>query len=138
MAARPALGAPTSSARAPSNSMTQVGEAWIPSLCSIDPQLTPLGPPSEPSAFTSRFGARNSEMPREPGGAFGMRASTRWTTLSAMSWSPQVMKIFWPVMRQPPSPSGSARVVSAPRSEPACGSVRFIVPVHSPETIFGT
>ena len=25
-------------------------------------------------------------------------------------------------------------VVSAPRSEPACGSVRFIVAVHSPET----
>ena len=26
---------------------------------------------------------------------------------------------------------------SAPTSEPACGSVRFIVPVHSPVTIFG-
>ena len=29
-------------------------------------------------------------------GASGVRAMTRWTMLSAMSWSPQVMKIFWP------------------------------------------
>ena len=33
-----------------------------------------------------------------------------------------------------PSPSGTARVRTAARSEPACGSVRFIVPVHSPAT----
>ena len=32
--------------------------------------------------------------------------------------------------------AGTARVRRAPRSEPACGSVRFIVPVHSPETSF--
>ena len=31
----------------------------------------------------------------------------------------------------------TARVRSAPRSEPACGSVRFIVPVHSPEISLG-
>ena len=34
-----------------------------------------------------------------PGGASGRRASTRWTMFSATSCSPQVMKIFVPVMR---------------------------------------
>ena len=36
-----------------------------------------------------------------------------------------------------PSPARSALVVSAPTSEPACGSVRFMVPDHSPEISFG-
>ena len=57
--------------------------------------------------------------------------------LSARSCSPYVMKIFCPVIRHVPSSAGTAFVVSAPTSEPACGSVRFIVPVHSPVTIFG-
>ncbi len=39
------------------------------------------------------------EMPLVPGGASGVRASTRWMMFSAMSCSPKVMKIFWPVMR---------------------------------------
>ncbi len=53
---------------------------------------------------------------------------------SAMSWSPHVMKIFWPRIAQLPSSCGVAVVRMAPRSVPASGSVRFIVPVHSPET----
>ena len=40
-----------------------------------------------------------SEIPRVPSGASGRRARTKWMTFSVMSWSPQVMKIFWPVMR---------------------------------------
>ena len=55
--------------------------------------------------------------------------------LSAMSCSPKVMKIFGPVMRQVPSAAGTALVRSAPTSDPASGSVRFMVPVHSPVTI---
>ena len=47
------------------------------------------------------------------------------------------MKIFWPVIRHVPSPAGTALVVTAPTSDPACGSVRFIVADHSPEIIFG-
>ena len=47
------------------------------------------------------------------------------------------MKIFWPVIFHEPSPTGSAFEVSAPTSEPAWGSVRFMVPVHSPVSIFG-
>ena len=101
----------------PRNSMTQVGEAWMPSLCSIEPQAQRRWPrrasrPRSPAA-SARGTARCRAM---PGGASGRRASTRWTMLSAMSWSPQVMKIFWPVSRQPPSPSRLGRVVSAPRS----------------------
>ncbi len=46
------------------------------------------------------------------------------------------MKIFWPKTRYVPSACGSARERISARSEPACGSVRFIVPVHSPVTIF--
>ncbi len=38
-------------------------------------------------------------MPFTPGGASGKRASTRWTMFSAMSCSPQVMKILVPLMR---------------------------------------
>ena len=42
-----------------------------------------------------------------------------------------------PKMPVVPSPCGTARVRTAARSEPACGSVRFIVPVHSPVTMLG-
>ena len=68
--------------------ITQVGLAWMPSLCSRPAQTTSLRAPSEPSLLTRYFGTRNSEMPRVPGGASGRRASTRWTMLSVISWSP--------------------------------------------------
>ncbi len=77
------------------------------------------------------------EMPFVPGGASGTRARTRWTMLSTMSCSPKEMKIFVPEILHVPSSPGSALVRSAPTSEPASGSVRFIVPVHSPLTILG-
>ena len=51
---------------------------------------------------------------------------------SARSCSPKVMKIFWPNRRYVPSPCGTARVRTCARSEPACDSVRFIVPVQLP------
>ena len=38
-------------------------------------------------------------MPFVPGGASGVRASTRWMMLSVRSCSPKVMKIFVPVIR---------------------------------------
>jgi len=47
-----------------------------------------------------------------------------------------VMKIFWPEIRYW-SAWRSARVRTRDRSDPACGSVRFIVPVHLPSIIFG-
>ena len=47
------------------------------------------------------------------------------------------MKIFVPCRRYEPSGCGRARAATAPRSEPACGSVRFMVPVQSPEAIWG-
>ena len=56
--------------------------AWMPSLCSSDTQRTSLRAPRLPSAFTRNFGTTNSEMPLTPGGASGVRASTRWMMLS--------------------------------------------------------
>ena len=56
---------------------------------------------------------------------------------SARSCSPELMKILLPVMVYEPSAFGSALVRSNPRSVPQCGSVRHMVPVHSPVVIFG-
>ena len=58
--------------------------------------------------------------------------------LSVRSCSPDEMKILVPVIAHDPSAFGSARVRIRPRSVPHCGSVRFIVPPHSPDTILGT
>jgi hypothetical protein len=85
----PPCGGPISSPSQASlspNAITQVGEAWMPSLCSMETQRTSLSVPS-----LRILGTRNSEMPRVPGGASGRRASTRWTMLSAKSCSPNVM-----------------------------------------------
>ena len=70
----------------------------MPILCSIEPHITPLRAPTEPSAFTKNFGTINSVMPLVPSGAPSMRASTRWITFSAMSCSPAEMKILVPVI----------------------------------------
>ena len=56
---------------------------------------------------------------------------------SAMSCSPEEIKIFWPVIEKLPSLFGSAFVRIRPKSVPHCGSVRFIVPVHSHDAILG-
>ncbi|MNH29567.1 hypothetical protein D3C79_898060 [compost metagenome] len=71
----------------------------MPILCSIEPQLTALAAPSEPSVSTITFGTRNSEMPLAPCGASGSLASTRWMMFSVRSCSPPVMKILVPLMR---------------------------------------
>jgi len=76
-----------------------VGLAWMPSLCSIETQLTSLRSPRLPSSLTRNFGTKNSDMPFTPSGAFGVRASTKWMMLSARSCSPKLMKIFCPRMR---------------------------------------
>ena len=70
----------------------------MPILCSIEPHITPLRAPSEPSALTMNFGTTNSEMPLMPAGAPSMRASTRWMMFSARSCSPAEMKILVPVI----------------------------------------
>src|SRR5450759_3499738 len=38
--------------------MVQVGEAWMPSLCSIECARTSLGAASEPSTFSRQFGTK--------------------------------------------------------------------------------
>ena len=91
MYSRPRFGSPTSNPSAPSFSpyiITQVGLAWMPSLCSMEAQFTSLRAPGLPSALTQNFGTMNSEMPRTPGGAPSMRASTMCTMFSVRSCSP--------------------------------------------------
>ncbi len=102
----------------------------MPSLCSMPVHITSLREPS-----SKNFGTTNNEIPFTPSGAPSIRASTRWMMLSVKSCSPYVIKIFCPKMRNT-SPSRTAFVRTAARSDPACGSVKFIVPVHVPETIF--
>src|SRR3954464_15059828 len=118
--------------------MTQVELPWMPILCSIEPQLTPLRSPGDPSSLTMNLGTTNNEMPLLLSGAPGVLASTRWMMLLVRSCSPDEMKILVPVICQLPSAFGSARVRIRPRSVPQCGSVRFMVPPHSPDTILGT
>jgi hypothetical protein len=57
--------------------MTQVADALIPILCSIEPGPTGLRSPKEPSAFTMYLGTMNKEIPREPAGASGVFARTK-------------------------------------------------------------
>jgi hypothetical protein len=56
---------------------------------------------ARPAGFgiEQELGTTNSEMPLTPAGASGKRARTKCTTLSVIWWSPQVMKIFWPVIK---------------------------------------
>src|SRR5690606_16542534 len=84
----------------------------------------------------------NSEMPRVPGGSrppsSGTLASTRWTMLPRISCSPPEIHILRPLMRycgpNGDSHSYSARVVMSDSEDPACGSDKHMVPVHSPRS----
>ncbi len=77
-------------------------------------------------------------MPFTPGGAPGMRASTRWTMFSVTSCSPAEIHILLPNRRNcgpnGESPSGSARVATSASDEPACGSERHMVPANRPSS----
>ena len=99
IAARPLCGSPTSVPVAPSRWIWQVALPWMPIFSSSAPQNTALRWPSEPSALTLNLGTTKSEMPFEPCGASGSRASTRWMMFAARSCSPELMKILLPVMR---------------------------------------
>ena len=83
---------------APSKFITQVAEALMPILCSMEPQPRALFSPSEPSALTMTLGTMNSEIPFGPAGASGSLASTRWMMFSVRSCSPPVMKILVPLI----------------------------------------
>ena len=77
----------------------QVGEPWIPILCSMFEVTTSFGWPRVPSALTRTLGTMNSDRPPVPSGAPGVRASTAWMMFGVRSWSPEVMKIFSPWIR---------------------------------------
>ncbi len=113
-------------------------EPWIPILCSIPVEVTSFHAPWVPSSFTQNLGTIKQLMPEVPGFASGVLASTRWIMFEARSWSPEVIKHFWPLILYRPGVSvGKHLVATAPTSEPAPGSVRPMVPPHSPEYILG-
>ena len=91
---KPRFSGPIKKPLAPSKFITQVADALIPILCSIEPQVTWLGSARLPSALTFTLGTINSEMPLVPAGAPGRRARTIWIMLSVISCSPAEMKIF--------------------------------------------
>ena len=109
----------------------------MPILCSSRAQLMPLRAPTVPSALGMNLGTMKSEMPLVPAGASGRRASTKCTMFEDRSCSPEEMKILVPLMAQAPSARGSALLRNMPKSVPQCGSVRHMVPVHSPDTMCG-
>ena len=114
----------------------QVGLPWMPIFSSMPVQTTSLNSPRLPSSLTQIFGARNREMPEVPAGAPSIRARTGWMMFSTRSCSPLEMNILFPVREYVPSSFFTAMVVNAPTSEPAWGSVRSMVPDHSPLYIF--
>ena len=71
----------------------------MPIFSSIEPQATPFLSPTLPSSLTRNFGTMKRETPLMPSGPPGILASTRWMMFSAMSCSPEEMKIFSPEMR---------------------------------------
>ncbi len=120
----------------------QVAEPLMPILCSMFPQYTSLGSPREPSELTQILGTMNRLKPLVPGMAPSMRASTRCIIFSVRSCSPHVMKRLVPsilkIRGSTASGSGMALVLSHPTSDPASGSVRHMVPPHTPVYIFST
>jgi len=126
MALKPSPLVPMRQASARSKRSAAVGEPWMPSLCSSRSTRSRFGLPSG-----SVRGQMKSDSPLvvffERSKVSASRASTRCT-----SAPPLVMKIFWPSRKTRPA-SSIARVVMAPRSDPACGSVRSIAPCTSPE-----
>ena len=98
----PSFSSPMRYPMAPSDSpkdMMAVGLALIPSLCSSETHLRSFRLPGLPSGLTRNFGTMKQDIPFVPGGESGVRANTMWMMLSAMSCSPQVMKILVPLMR---------------------------------------
>ena len=81
--------------------------------CARRPSLPFSGRASNPS---DAVGTRNAVIPRGPS------PPVRANTIAVSAHEPSVMKTFAPVSVQP-SPSASARVVSAAASEPQPGSV---------------
>ena len=130
----PLLGSPTSQPLASSKFITQVADALMPILCSMEPQRTPLRVPRLPSAFGRNFGTRNRLMPCVPAGASGQARQHQMddvlgeVMLARRDEDLGAGDLVAAVGR------GSARVRTRPRSVPHWGSVRHMVPAHVPSS----
>ena len=113
--------------------MTQVGEAWMPILCSIDPQLTPL------AGTDLAVGVGQELRHQEQADALGARRRVR------RAGQHQVDDVAGEVVlaggdehlgaadrERAVAARRSALVRRMPRSVPDCASVRHMVPDHSP------
>ena len=132
MARKPRPFSPRRTPSAPSKTTSQVAEPWMPSFRSRRVTRTPLGEPSSRCRGTSRS-ERPLVVPFDSSKVSASRASTRCT-----SAPPFEMKIFWPSTWTEPSGRSVARAAMAPRSLPAWGSVRSMLPCTSPETKRGS
>ena len=109
----------------------------MPILCSSEPQETPLRSPERAVSLTRNFGTTKSEMPLVPcGRALDAGEHQMDDVLGEV------------VLAGRDEDLGAGDRVGAvairhglglekPRSVPQWGSVRFMVPVHAPATIFG-
>ncbi len=105
----------------------------MPILCSTECARTSLRVPSEPSSLTRNFGTRNSEMPFGAGRRIGQARQHEMDDVVGQV----VLAIGDEDLRAGDAIGAVAarsalRVRSAPTSEPACGSVSCMVPIHSP------
>ena len=70
----------------------------MPIFFSIDPHSSEFSSPKLPSSFGIIFGTTNKLIPLIPSGALGVLAKTKCIMFSDKSCSPQVIKIFVPVI----------------------------------------
>jgi len=125
-------------ASASSKLITQVADALIPILCSIDAAAHAVAGAERARLRDQELRPRKRLMPRIPAGASGSRARTRWRML------------FGEIVlagRDEDLGAGDLEGVRSrpvrralrmrPRSVPHCGSVRHIVPAQVPSTICG-
>ncbi len=138
MAFRPLFGSPTSQPVAPSKFITQVALPWMPILCSIEPQLMPLRSPGVALGVGQEL--RHDEQ-RDALGALRRVRQARQHEVDdvlghvVLAAGDEDLGAGDRIGAR--RPVGSALVRRMPRSVPQCGSVRHMVPVHSPDTSFG-
>ena len=134
IAARPLCGWPTSVPTAPSRSIWQVALPWMPILCSSAVQKIGLRAPRRAVGLDLELGHHEQRDALAAGRCVGQAGQHQVHDVGGqvvLAGADEDLLPGEPVgaVGRPP---GSALVRSMPRSVPQCGSVRHMVPVHSP------
>ena len=115
--------------------MTQVGEPWMPSLCSMLAALQRVGGAQRAVVVHQSLGRQEQRQPARAGRRIGQPGEHEVDdVLRQVVVAPGDEDLLAGQGVAAVAVGLGARGDGAPRSEPDCGSVRFIVPVHSPET----